>query len=208
MDRFGLTAGNAFPGKLIRPKCYDCLQQGVVDEVGPIFHPMENINLIDGHNGAFAPFGIKRRKMDLHSSQNLKICDIGDDLKKKLRKFRFRQETNNAAILLKIDAESREIVWDEEYEDVTLDDLQSELAEHLPRYILYCYCHEHQDGRKSYPLCLIFYSPQGSKPEIQMMYAGSKNNLVKTVEVSKVFEIRSLDELTDEWVKSKLSFFR
>ena len=37
-----------------------------------------------------------------------------------------------------------------------------------------------------------------------MMYAGSKLELVKVAELTKVFEIRSLEELTEEWLHSKL----
>ncbi|MGH0191532.1 UNVERIFIED_CONTAM: hypothetical protein FKN15_065422 [Acipenser sinensis] len=53
-------------------------------------------------------------------------------------------------------------------------------------FIVYSYKYQHDDGRVSYPLCFIFSSPVGCKPEQQMMYAGSKNKLVKTVELTKV----------------------
>uniref|UniRef100_A0AAZ1XAC0 ADF-H domain-containing protein n=1 Tax=Oreochromis aureus TaxID=47969 RepID=A0AAZ1XAC0_OREAU len=70
------------------------------------------------------------------------------------------------------------------------------------------YKYVHDDGRVSYPLCFIFSSPVGCKPEQQMMYAGSKNRLVQTAELTKVFETRNPDDLTEEWLKSHLSFFR
>jgi Cofilin/tropomyosin-type actin-binding protein len=37
-----------------------------------------------------------------------------------------------------------------------------------------------------------------------MMYAGTKLALVKEAELTKVFEIRELEELTEEWLHSKL----
>lgn len=79
-------------------------------------------------------------------------------------------------------------------------------------FIIYSYKYQHDDGRVSYPLCFIFSSPAGKnrrpasfctcaafrwltrlflagcKPEQQMMYAGSKNKLVQTAELSKVRE--------------------
>ncbi|KAJ7988736.1 hypothetical protein DPEC_G00312320 [Dallia pectoralis] len=70
-----------------------------------------------------------------------------------------------------------------------------------------CYKYEHSDGRVSYPLCFIFSSPIGCKPEQQMMYAGSKNKLVQTVQLTKVFEIRNTEDLTEEWLREKLGFF-
>ena len=37
-----------------------------------------------------------------------------------------------------------------------------------------------------------------------MMYAGTKLSLVKEADLTKVFEIRELEELTDEWLKKQL----
>ena len=38
----------------------------------------------------------------------------------------------------------------------------------------------------------------------QMMYAGSKLGVAKEAGLTKIFELRSVEELTDEWLKSKL----
>lgn len=35
-------------------------------------------------------------------SESLVVCDVDEDLVKKLREFRFRKETNNAAIISKL----------------------------------------------------------------------------------------------------------
>ncbi|KAM7399158.1 hypothetical protein PAMP_018446 [Pampus punctatissimus] len=80
-------------------------------------------------------------------SSSLVVCEVDESLKAKLRKFRFRKETNNAAILR-------------------------------------------------------------CKPEQQMMYAGSKNRLVQAAELTKIFETRNADDLTEEWLKNQLAFFR
>ncbi|KAG9342051.1 hypothetical protein JZ751_017047 [Albula glossodonta] len=114
-------------------------------------------------------------------------------------------------ISVKIDKEKQMVILEEEYEDISLDDLKNELPERQPRYpttkyVFYKYIHA--DGRVSYPLCFIFSSPVGCKPEQQMMYAGSKNRLVQAAELTKVFETRNADDLTEEWLKEKLSFFR
>ncbi|KAJ8414679.1 hypothetical protein AAFF_G00038810 [Aldrovandia affinis] len=144
-------------------------------------------------------------------ADSLVVCEVDESLKEKLKKFRFRKETNNAAILMKIDREKQMVILEEEFEDISLDDLKNELPERQPRYpshscIFYKYVHA--DGRVSYPLCFIFSSPVGCKPEQQMMYAGSKNRLVQTAELTKVFETRNAEDLSEEWLKEKLSFFR
>uniref|UniRef100_A0A1A7ZMB3 Glia maturation factor, gamma n=1 Tax=Nothobranchius furzeri TaxID=105023 RepID=A0A1A7ZMB3_NOTFU len=70
----------------------------------------------------------------LKMSSSLVVCEVDESLKEKLRKFRFRKETNNAAILMKIDMEKQLVVLEEEYEDISLDDLKEELPERQPRY--------------------------------------------------------------------------
>ncbi|MBN3275748.1 GMFG factor, partial [Polyodon spathula] len=140
-------------------------------------------------------------------SDSLVVCDVDGTLMDKLKKFRFRKETSNAAIIMKIDKDKQLVILEEEYEDISPDDLRSELPERQPRFLVYSYKYNHSDGRVSYPLCFIFSSPVGCKPEQQMMYAGSKNRLVQAAELTKAFEIRNTDDLTEDWLKEKLSFF-
>uniref|UniRef100_A0A8C4RBL1 Glia maturation factor gamma n=1 Tax=Erpetoichthys calabaricus TaxID=27687 RepID=A0A8C4RBL1_ERPCA len=94
------------------------------------------------------------------------------------------------------------------FQDISPDELKNELPERQPRFVVYSYKYVHDDGRISFPLCFIFSSPVGCKPEQQMMYAGSKNRLVQAAELTKVFEIRTTEDLTEDWLKEKLSFFR
>ncbi|CAB1347959.1 unnamed protein product [Coregonus sp. 'balchen'] len=74
------------------------------------------------------------------------------------------------------------------FQDISLDDLRNELPERQPRY--------------------PFITSRRCKPEQQMMYAGSKNQLVSAAELTKVFETRNIDDLSEEWLINKLSFFR
>uniref|UniRef100_UPI00358E3140 glia maturation factor gamma-like isoform X1 n=1 Tax=Myxine glutinosa TaxID=7769 RepID=UPI00358E3140 len=139
---------------------------------------------------------------------NLVVCDIDPELITRINKFRFRKETTDAAIVMKVEKQRKTIVLDEEYEDISVEDLKDQLPERQPRFVLYSYKYKHDDGRCSYPLCFIFISPQGCKPDLQMMYAGTKNNLVKSAQLTKVFELRSTDEFTEQWLREKLGFFR
>ncbi|KYO30134.1 glia maturation factor gamma [Alligator mississippiensis] len=141
-------------------------------------------------------------------SDSLVVCDVDPALTERLQRFRFRKETNNAAILMKIDRDRQLVVLEEELEDVSPEDLRAELPERQPRFVAYSYQYKHDDGRVSYPLCLIFSSPLGCKPEQQMMYAGSKNRLVQATQLTKVFEIRTTEELTEDWLRERLAFFR
>uniref|UniRef100_A0ABM5ET48 Glia maturation factor gamma isoform X1 n=2 Tax=Pogona vitticeps TaxID=103695 RepID=A0ABM5ET48_9SAUR len=128
-------------------------------------------------------------------SDTLVVCDVDPQLKEKLKKFWFRKETNNAAIIMKIDKDKQLVVLEEELQDISPEELRSELPERQPRFVVYSYKYIHDDGRISYPLCFIFSSPVGCKPEQQMMYAGSKNRLVQAAELTKVtfWEMRGRD---------------
>lgn len=44
---------------------------------------------------------------------------------------------------------------------ISPDELKDELPERQPRFIVYSYKYQHDDGRVSYPLCFIFSSPVG-----------------------------------------------
>jgi hypothetical protein len=71
-----------------------------------------------------------------------------------------------AFFVVKIDTDSMTVIEDpavdeEETQDVSPEDVAELLPTHQPRYVAYSYCYNHEDGRKSYPLCFIFISPSG-----------------------------------------------
>jgi hypothetical protein len=90
--------------------------------------------------------------------------------------------------------------------DTTIEDLVEELPDHQPRYVLLSYKlhHPNDENRLSFPLCFIFISPQDCNPEQQMMYAGSKLSLQNSINCGNVFELRELEEFTEDWLKKKL----
>ena len=83
------------------------------------------------------------------------------ELKETLRKFRFRKETNNAAIIMKVDKDRQMVVLEDELQNISPEELKLELPERQPRFVVYSYKYVHDDGRVSYPLCFIFSSPVG-----------------------------------------------
>lgn len=105
---------------------------------------------------------------------------------------------------VKVDREKQQIIIDEKLEDITIDELQEGLQSHQPRYIVLSYRQEHKDGRISFPLCFIFFTPRDSHAELQMMYAGTKIALQRAADLSRAYEIRELEDLTEEWLLEKL----
>ncbi|PAA51760.1 hypothetical protein BOX15_Mlig019725g2, partial [Macrostomum lignano] len=136
------------------------------------------------------------------------MCSLPDELQQKLKKFRLRKEKNVAAIVLKIDREKMEVCVETEVQDCSIEDIVEELSEHQPRYLLLSYVHSYPDGRVTYPLMFIFSTPRDSNPELQVLYTGTIKTVIDVVGLTKVFEIRSTDELDEEWLQQKLEFYR
>ncbi|KAL1117915.1 hypothetical protein AAG570_004228, partial [Ranatra chinensis] len=136
---------------------------------------------------------------------NVNVCDISDEVKEAVKKFRFRKSDNNAALILKVDKEKLQICIDELLEEVSLDDLQDVLPSHQPRYVVYSYKMIHKDGRVSFPMCFIYVTPRDCQTDLQIMYAGTKMALQREVNLTRVYEVRELEELTEEWLQDKLS---
>ncbi|KAG1690296.1 Glia maturation factor beta [Nymphon striatum] len=137
-------------------------------------------------------------------SHNLNICDMDEDFKATLKKFRFQKFESSAGIIMKIHPEKLKVIVDEEFEDVDIDELREMLPCHQPRFTLYTSKMTHADGRVSFPMAFFFTTPRDCKPELQMMYAGSKIMVVNECSVMHVFELRELEELTQEWYDSKI----
>merc|ERR1712189_92568 len=84
---------------------------------------------------------------------------------------------------------------DEELEDCTVEELRESLPTHQPRFVAYSFCHNHNDGRVSYPMVFLFSSPPGGQTELSVMYAGSKTNLVRETGMTKLLEVRDMEDL-------------
>jgi hypothetical protein len=54
---------------------------------------------------------------------------------------------------------------------------------------------------------LIFVSPSGGAPKQMMAYSGSRNQFRDLSKISKVFDLRDLEDLTQEWLDEKLKNF-
>ncbi|RZC32547.1 gamma-secretase subunit Aph-1 [Asbolus verrucosus] len=137
-------------------------------------------------------------------SGNVNICEVTDEVKRALKDFRFRKAQDTAALILKVDREKQQIVIDEKLENITIEELQESLQSHQPRYIILSYRQKHSDGRISYPLCFIYFTPRDSHAELQMMYAGSKISLQREADLIRGYEIRELEDFTEEWLLEKL----
>jgi len=76
---------------------------------------------------------------------NVTVCNLDPDLEKQLEKFRFRRDTSNHAIVMKVDRESHTVVCDELLEDLeNIEELRDALPEHQPRLVVYANLEDHK----------------------------------------------------------------
>jgi len=132
--------------------------------------------------------------------------DIPQAIKDSLRKFRFaRRSSGSAALVIKINKEKLIMEEVEQFENISIEELAEELPENSPRYVVLSYELKHNDGRTSFPLVLINWSPTTSETGMLTLHASALLNFQTTADVSKVIEIREgPEELTKEEVDAKL----
>ncbi|KII71485.1 Glia maturation factor gamma [Thelohanellus kitauei] len=126
----------------------------------------------------------------------------------KLKSFRSKKFDQSAAIIVKIDIDQQTIDIEDEFTDISIEELADQIPEQQPRYIGYTVKRQTNDGRTTYPLMLIYHTPNGAKHDQQMMYSTSIGQIYSAGGFTKSFEIRDVDELNDEWLEEKLSFYR
>ncbi|KAL1409665.1 hypothetical protein Q8F55_003661 [Vanrija albida] len=134
-----------------------------------------------------------------------RTVDIPATVKDALKEFRFTKSKGNAAISVKIVKATLTMAVDEEFEDQTIEEIAEELPENAPRYILLSHELTHKDGRVSYPLLLVNWSPSGSPVELLTLHASALSYFQQVAEVAKVLEVRDGAEgLTQQAVDEKL----
>lgn len=96
------------------------------------------------------------------------------------------------------------IVCEKYLENSKFEDVVDVLEDSTPRFILITLEWKRQE-RKQYPLVLVHYSPEGSNPELNMLYSRMKPYLQKEFKIMFQFVEREMDELSEEWLIKKLS---
>ena len=64
------------------------------------------------------------------------------------------------------------------------------------------------DGRKSYPLFFLYWCPEAVNTIEGTLYASTKARLCDALQINKIFDSRDKEEMTQEWLNTKLKFFK
>lgn len=131
-------------------------------------------------------------------------CVITDELKAVYKKLRFSRDDFSNGLIIKINTKAMTVELDEEYKDTTLEEIAEDLEEQNPRFVVFSYKWERDDGRKQFPIVMIHYSPEGSNPINNMLYSRMRVPLVNEFHIQRTYEVRDQEDLTTEWLLQML----
>ncbi|KFD45331.1 hypothetical protein M513_13792 [Trichuris suis] len=133
------------------------------------------------------------------------ICAVSEEARSQINQFRNKRCSGTCALILKIHQATHQLEPEEQLENVSIEQLRDSLPDIVPRFVLLCRRLVHSDERVSFPLLVIFFSPYGCTPTMQMLYAGSLNLVLCESRINRYMEIRELEELTDSSIDESLN---
>jgi len=134
---------------------------------------------------------------------------VSDELSKVIKKFRLRRAQDISVLVFEINPENNGLCLEEQHDDVEdLADLQEELPDFNPRYLLISYVWQHADGRKSFPLVFVYWSPSGANHLSKMVYTTNSTIFQQLVSVNHIKTCNDKEELSNEWIEEFLSKFK
>jgi hypothetical protein len=129
-----------------------------------------------------------------------RLYTFSDETKTFLRKFRLGTSRANdpAAVIFFIDKTTKEIRQEEDIVYHDLAELAEELPDHSPRFVLLSHpVHLNGSGRLSVPYVMLYYLPKTCNAALRMLYAGAKELMRNTSEVTKIIDIESPEDIEE-----------
>ncbi|KAL2266908.1 hypothetical protein VTJ83DRAFT_4185 [Remersonia thermophila] len=129
-----------------------------------------------------------------------RLYTFSEETKTHLRKFRLgtSRASQPQAVIYLIDKQTKEIRQDEDERVYTsLDELADDLPDHSPRFVLLSYPLTLPSGRLSVPYVMLYYLPTTCNSEMRMLYAGAKELMRNTSEVTRIIDLESAEELEE-----------
>lgn len=124
--------------------------------------------------------------------------DLVQEAREAFQKLRMSR-TANHAFVLKPETDTLKITVEYEYpEGKSLDEIAEDLPSDEPRFIVIMPERVHPDGRKSYPLALICYCPQGMSPQTNIVYSNSRNTISRDFQLTHVWDVKKRSAIGDE----------
>jgi hypothetical protein len=113
--------------------------------------------------------------------------------------------TPNQCFVLRPDATTLKIELEADYpEGKSLGEIANDLPGNDTRLIVVMPERKHADGRKSYPIVLIAYCPQGLSPQVNIVHSNARTMVAKDFQLTLVWDVKKRLLLSDEALAEKL----
>ncbi|CAK9301373.1 unnamed protein product [Gordionus sp. m RMFG-2023] len=137
-------------------------------------------------------------------NKNSEDCTLDKALNEKINKLCSETKPQISALILKIDKNKKLIILDQELINCSIDDIKDTLSETLPRYIIMSYILDYPDGRKGFPVFLLFVSPSGIKMELSVQYSYNLKTVSALGKFTRVITLCNIDDFSKEWLDKEL----
>ena len=103
------------------------------------------------------------------------------------------------ATVYAIDRKTYEIKKDEDIEDIveSLEELEDELPDTSPRFVVLSYPVTTKDGRMSFPFVMLYYLPPNASQNDRMLYAGATELFKNKANVSRMLEVSESEDFEE-----------
>jgi hypothetical protein len=130
--------------------------------------------------------------------------DLVADARNAFQKLRVSR-TPNRCLVLRPDATNLTIELEMDYPDgKSLDEIADTLPGNDTRLIVIMPERSHSDGRKSYPMVLICYCPQGLSPQVNIVHSNARTMVAREFQLTLIWEVKKRLLLSDEALAEKL----
>ena len=133
-------------------------------------------------------------------------CELTQEVRDAFRALQFAKgkKAENSGFEVKCNKTTLTTVLGEEYDQGTdLAEVAEDLPESAPRILFFSYKWVRDDGRVSFPLCMIFYKPKAVSVHLAMLYSSTKGLLLSELPVQRHFDCDDAEELTMDWLKAQ-----
>jgi hypothetical protein len=144
----------------------------------------------------------------------VKTCTISAEVTDALKKFRFSNAKTLECLILKIDVDTLVVIPDTQLSATSIEEIAEELPDNTPRFLVLSYPLPGEDGRISFPLIGLFYTPKSASlvctlpliPQtLKMLYASSKVQLFNAADIrGQTLELTDAEEFDAAWVENSI----
>jgi hypothetical protein len=93
---------------------------------------------------------------------------------------------------------------DEYLENTSWEDIVEAVGEQAPRFVFIVFEIVHPDDRKSYPISMIYFSPETASTELNLLYSRMVIPVERKFHMQYCYTQRESEKITREWILGQM----